>query len=446
MKDKKFLKEVYEIALPASLQTLLQISVLSLTDQLMIGQLGSVSVAAVGLANKFSSSYSLIISAVCSAAGIMVAQYIGSGERQKVTRSFSINMLAALILSLIFCGCAILFPMRIAGLYTPDTATQAEGAAYLYIIAWNYIPVAVIALFSTMFRCMNRAKLALYVSILSTGLNIILDYLLIFGVGSIPAMGTRGAATATVLSQWIACIVSMIMYIVMSHKQGYRVSPDLHVGYSGLKRFASILFPLIMSTFSWLLADNIYSIIYGNMGTQTYAAVTILVPIQLVTISIITGISSSSGILIAKSIGNQQYDEAYVHSKKLLLYGFVLLVATALLILLVQYPYVQIYKVEEHVKVTARHLITIFALTTPFRMMNHILGGNIIRSGGNTKYIMYIDMIGSWCVGVPIAFLSARILHWPIEGVSLIVSLEELFRLIASLLIFRQKKWMYKRS
>lgn len=444
MAEKKFISDVAEIAVPASLQTLLQISVLSLTDQIMIGQLGSVSVAAVGLANKFSSSYSLLVASISSAAGIMVAQYIGSGERQKVTRSFSINMLAAFLLSLIFCACAILFPMQIAGVYTPDIATQAEGAAYLYIIAWNYIPVAIIAILSTMFRCMNHSKLALYISALSTALNIALDYLLIFGIMSLPEMGSRGAALATVLAQWVACVAGIITYIFISHKDEFRVSPDLHIGMEGLKRYFSILLPLIMSTFSWLIADNVYAIIYGNMGTQDYAAVTLLVPIQLVTISMTTGVASSAGILIAKSIGDKNYDEAYAHSKKLLLYGLVILIITAVVMLVIQFPYVQIFKVEDSVKTTARHLISIFAITTPIRMMNMILGGNIIRSGGKTKYIMYIDMIGSWFVGVPLAFLSARILHWPIEGVNLIVSLEELFRLIVSLIVFKKKKWMYQ--
>lgn len=103
--EKKFVSEVAAIAVPASLQTLLQISVLSLTDQVMIGQLGSVSIAAVGIANKFSSSYSLLIAGIASVAGIMVSQYIGSGERQKVTKSFSMNILAALIFfSCCLCG------------------------------------------------------------------------------------------------------------------------------------------------------------------------------------------------------------------------------------------------------------------------------------------------------------------------------------------------------
>ena len=446
MKEKKFISDVAAIAVPASLQTLLQISVLSLTDQVMIGQLGSVSIAAVGLANKFSSNHSLLIASIGSAAGIMVAQYIGSGERQKVSRSFSINMLAAFLLSFIFCACAFLFPSQIAGIYTPDAATQAEGAAYLHIMAWNYIPVAVIAILSTMFRCMNRSKLALYISILSTALNITLDYLLIFGVGVFPRLGSRGAALATVFSQWIACVIGIVLYIVINRKNGFRVSPDLNVGINGLKRYLSILFPLMISTFSWLIADNVYAIIYGNMGTQTYASVTLLVPIQLITVSLTTGVASSAGILIAKKIGDKKFDEAYMESKKLLLYGLILTVAIALFMLLIQFPYVQLFNVEEDVKTVAKHLITIFAITTPFRMLNMILGGNIIRSGGRTKYIMYIDMIGSWLIGVPLAFLSARLLNWPIEAVNLIVSLDEIVRLIITLVVFKRKTWMYPKN
>ena len=76
--------------------------------------------------------------------------------------------------------------------------------------------------------------------------------------------------------------------------------------------------------------------------------------------------------------------------------------------------------------------------------MNMILGGNILRFGGNTKYVMYIDKIGSWCVGVPLAFLTAMVLNLPIEGINFIVTIEELFRLIVSLLIFIRKKWMYQ--
>ena len=101
-------------------------------------------------------------------------------------------------------------------------------------------------------------------------------------------------------------------------------------------------------------------------------------------------------------------------------------------------------KVEDSVKTTARHLITIFALTTPIWMMNMILGGNILRFGGNTKYIMYIDMVGSWCLGVPLAFLTTRVLNLPIEGINFIVIIEDLFRLIVSLVIFIWKKWMYQ--
>ncbi len=198
-----------------------------------------------------------------------------------------------------------------------------------------------------------------------------------------------------------------------------------------------------MGTISWI--DYVYSIIYGNMGTLAYAAITILAPIQLLTVSMTAGLASSSGILIAKSIGDKKYDEAYQYAKKLIFYGLVVLVITGAVMIAIQFPYVKFFKVEDSVKTTARHLITIFALTTPIRMMNMILGGNILCFGGNTKYIMYIDMIGSWCVGVPLAFLTARVLNLPIKDINFIVTIEELFRLIVlSLVIFIRKKWMYQ--
>ena len=124
-------------------------------------------------------------------------------------------------------------------------------------------------------------------------------------------MGSKGAAIATVIAQWISCIISIFMFIFTCQKQGYRASSDLHIESKEVKRFFSILLPIVMCTISWLFADNVYSIIYGNMGTLAYAAITILAPIQLLTVSMAAGLASSSGILIAKSIGDKKYDEAY---------------------------------------------------------------------------------------------------------------------------------------
>ena len=79
-------------------------------------------------------------------------------------------------------------------------------------------------------------------------------------------MGSKGAAIATVIAQWISCIISIFMFIFTCHKQGYRASPDLYIESKEVKRFFSILLPLVMGTISRILADNVYSIIYGNQS------------------------------------------------------------------------------------------------------------------------------------------------------------------------------------
>ena len=104
--------------------------------------------------------------------------------------------------------------------------------------------------------------------------------------------------------------------------------------------------------------------------------------------------------------------------------------------------YVEIYQVEENVKLLTGQILTAYALVAPFKVLNMILEGGIIRSGGRTKYVMFIDMIGTWCFGVPLGLLSAFVLKLSIPYVYFILSLEECIRFGISLVVFRNKKWM----
>ena len=104
--------------------------------------------------------------------------------------------------------------------------------------------------------------------------------------------------------------------------------------------------------------------------------------------------------------------------------------------------YVSFYQVEEVVKGTARILLIVFALYAPVKVLNMILGGGIIRSGGDTRIIMMIDIIGTWLVGIPLCFLAAYGLKLSIVPVYAILSVEEVVRLVISLIIFKRKNWM----
>ena len=414
----------------------------SIVDQIMIGQLGSVSVAAVGLAGKFSSIYSVVISAIGAVAGIMIAQYLGQKNKYQVRRSFYTNLILGAVIAGLFMFFCVLFPERIMGLYTKDPATREEAGKYLAIVAGTFMPLAGATLLSTLFRCIEKARLPLYASIVSALLNTGLNYILIFGKLGFAPMGVQGAAIATLVSQ---CANLVLMILMFPHKNSVlkkTEQEETEITTLNWKQYLSILLPILACDFLWSLGENIYAGIYGHMGTEATAAMTLINPIQGLVIGALCGLSQAAGVIVGKKLGNGDYSDAYKASKKLIFYGAVGSLILSGLVVLTAGFYVQIYRVEEVVKQLTVQILCAYALIAPFKVLNMILGGGIIRSGGRTKYVMVIDIIGTWCFGVPLGFLAAFVLKLSIPYVYFILSLEECVRFAISVGVFRRKKWM----
>ena len=203
-----------------------------------------------------------------------------------------------------------------------------------------------------------------------------------------------------------------------------------------------MLLPILVWEVVWSLGENVYAGIYGHMGTQATAAMTLINPIQGLVIGALCGLSQAASVIIGKKLGSGEYEAAYTAAWKLLLYGAVGSVVLSAVVVLTRALYVEIYRVEEAVKALTRQILLAYALIAPFKVLNMILGGGIIRSGGRTKYVMYIDMIGTWGFGVPLGLVSAFVLKLSIPYVYFILSLEESIRFAISLAVLRRKKWM----
>ena len=128
--------------------------------------------------------------------------------------------------------------------------------------------------------------------------------------------------------------------------------------------------------------------------------------------------------------------------KKLIFYGFAGSAVLSLAVILTRNLYVEIFQVEDTVKALTTQILVAYALVAPFKVQNMIVGGGIIRSGGKTKYVMMIDMIGTWVFGVPLGWLAAFVLKLPIPYVYFILSLEECIRFAISVEVLRKRKWM----
>ena len=164
MKRDSFLRAVLLIAVPVALQSMLQAS-FSIIDQIMIGQLGTVSVAAVGLASKFSSIYNVLVSALATVSGIMIAKYKGNKNQNEVHRSFYLNLVIGFILAIVFMTAGVFFNEGVMSLYTKDVHTLLESAEYLFITSFGFVALGLTTMLSTLFRCIEKASLPLYASI-----------------------------------------------------------------------------------------------------------------------------------------------------------------------------------------------------------------------------------------------------------------------------------------
>lgn len=436
-KQNTFFRAVCALAIPVALQAMLQSS-FSVVDQIMIGQLGSDSVAGVGLAGKFASIFSVMIAAVGAAAGIMLSQYLGQKNRAAVRRSFFTNLFLGVGIAACFTALCLFFPDAVMGLYTKDPATRQEAADYLLLMAGTFLPMAGATLLSTLFRCIQRPQLPLYASIASALLNTGLNYLLIFGKLGITPMGVRGAALATVASQWVNFLLMGLMLLIckpLPRRGGPRASGNW-------KQYLSILLPILVCEVVWSLGENVYAAIYGRMGTEAGAAMTLTNPVQGLLIGALCGLSQAASVLIGKRLGEGNDDAAYRDSKKLILYGAIGAAVLSAVVLLTAPVYVLLYRVEAEVRSLTVQVLSVYALIAPVKVLNMILSGGILRSGGRTKYVMYIDMIGTWCFGVPLGLLAAFVLEWSIPWVYLLLSLEEGIRLGIAVAVFLKKRWM----
>ena len=436
-----FFEAVCALAIPVALQSMLQSS-FSMVDQIMIGQLGEINVAGVGLAGKFSSIYSVVISAIGAVAGIMIAQYLGQKNRSEVRRSFFTNLLLGAGIAGMFMVICTLFPNQIMGAYTRDVQTRQAAAEYLMLISGTFVPMAGATLLSTLFRCLEKPRLPLYASILSALLNTGLNYIMIFGKLGISPMGVRGAAFATVISQ---CANFLLMLLMLS-KNGFLLKSNEGEPTATLRmnwgQYWSMLLPLLVCEVVWSLGENVYATIYGHMSTDASAAMTLTNPIQGLVIGALCGLSQAASVIIGKHLGSGENEEAYWSAKKLMLYGAIGSALLSVIVMIASEAYVGIYQVDNAVKTMTMQILFAYAIVVPFKVLNMILGGGIIRSGGRTKYVMFIDMVGTWCFGVPLGLLSAFVWKLSIPYVYFLLSLEECIRFGISLIVFRRRKWM----
>ena len=439
--DKKFIKRSLAIMIPVALQAMLN-TILNLVDTMMIGQLGQTEIAAVGLANKVFFVFTLLLFGIVSGSSILTAQYWGKKDIKKIRKVLGMSVAISLAGSIIFVLAGIFAPERVMRIFTPSENTIAIGASYLAIVAISYPMTAVTNCYVSLLRGVNKVKAPVIISVISIGVNIILNYTLIFGHFGVSELGVRGAAIATLAARIIECSL-LLGYVYWDKNPAAAKIKEL---FDFNKEFIKIYFktvsPVIANEFMWGLGVTIYSLVYGRMGDEAVAAITITQTIEQLCIVFFQGISAATAVILGNELGADKLDKADKHAKYFIIIQFILTIFMAVVFFFLRLFIVNWFVVTDATAADIKKCLLVFIIYLPFRMFNLVNITGILRSGGDTTASLLLDITGVWCVGIPLAFLGGMILKLPIYYVYAMVTFEEVYKFVLGFIRYRQKKWL----
>ncbi len=443
LRDIAFLKKVLTIALPVAMQGMLN-TVVNLVDNLMIGSLGSTAIASVGLANKVFFVFTLLVFGVASGSGVLAAQYWGNQDVKNIRKVLGIGLIISLTGAILFLTPARLKPELMMRIFTTSQASIQMGAAYLAVVAFSYPCTAISNTYVAMLRAVNHVKAPVVISCVAIMVNIVFNYILIYGKLGAPALGVAGAAIATL----IARVVEMTLIIVVVYVGKTPLACRLRelFGYTRefLRQFFRTAIPVICNEFVWGLGITIYSMAYGRMGDDAVAAITIATTIQDIVVVLFQGLSAATAVILGNEMGAGKLKQAELYAKYIFILQFMLTIFAALVIVTLRWPFISLYQpgISDEVAMSVSRCLLMFALFTPAKMFNFVNIVGVLRSGGDTMMCLFIDTSGVWFIGIPLAFIGGLVLKQPIHIVYGMVMLEEVYKTAIGFWRYRQKKWL----
>lgn len=441
--DKQFIRKTAAIALPVAFQNLLN-TVVNMIDTMMIGTLGEVSIAAVGLANKVFFVFGLLIFGISSGASVLGAQFWGNKDIKNIRRVQGLSLIIGLCGSLIFVISGLFCPELVMRIFTDSQETIRIGAIYLAIVCVSYPLTAVTNIYTALLRATGVVGAPVVISMITIVINAVCNYILIFGKLGFPAMGVAGAAIATLIARIVECVLIVTYVYVKKTALAAKISELFGYSKSFLAEYCRSSLPVVFNEFTWGLGVTMYSLVYGRMldSDSVVASMTIFETFQNLMQVLVMGLAAAAAVVIGNTLGAGDKERAWDEGKKLICLQILISLVFAVFILLTRNYYSTFYSVSETVAAAVTNLMVIYSLYLTSKNVNLMMIVGLFRGGGDTRVGLLLDVGGVWAIGVPMAVLGGLVFKLPIWWVYAMVSIEELMKNVFCFIRFRSKKWI----
>lgn len=446
--DKKFIAGVFAIAFPIMIQNGIS-NFVGLLDNIMIGRIGTEQMSGVSIVNQLMFVFILCLFGVVSGAGILGAQYYGMKNMQGVKDVLRIKLVIASVAFIICTLIFLLFDSQLISLYLHDgseagdlLATLMYGRQYLKTLLWGLPALTVEICYSSTLRESGETKVPMQASIIAVFLNLILNYILIFGKFGAPVMGVVGAAVATNISRYVQ--MGYVVIWAHLHTDKYSYVDGLFKGFkipgSLFVKILILATPLMLNETLWSAGTAAVNTCYSYRGLSVVAAINIQSTIYNIFNIMYIAMGDAIAIIVGQQLGAGEIDEAKDTSKKIIALSVSLAFICGMLMLLVARLYPMVYKTTDEVRSIATAVIRITACFMPIHAFLHAVYF-AIRSGGKTVITFLFDSVYLWVIAFPFAYFLSHFTNMEIRPMFILCQLIDLIKVTVGVFIYRSGVW-----
>lgn len=449
--DRKFYGMLLGIVVPIIIQNGIT-NFVSLLDNLMVGRIGTEEMSGVAIVNQLLFVFNLCIFGGISGAGIFTSQFYGNGDDEGVRNTFRFKLLIALAFTLIGLLIFLAAGEGLISLFLHEGSdsgdigeTLAYGSRYLMWMLLGLLPFAASQVYSGTLRETGETVAPMAAGLTAVFVNLVFNYLLIYGKFGFPKLGVAGAAMATVLSRYVECAVILIWSHTHAHRLTYLsgLYRTLRIPGALTRRIIVKGIPLIVNEVLWALGITVINQCYSTRGLAVVAGVNISSTISNLFNVVFIAMGSSVAIIVGQLLGAGKLEEARDTDRKLIFASVLSCLVFGSLMALAAPLFPRLYNTTQEVRELATFFIVVSAIMMPFNAFMHA-SYFTLRSGGKTGITFLFDAGFVWVVSIPLAMALSRLTSMPVRPLYVCCVTADLVKVVIGFVLVKRGSWIVK--
>lgn len=435
------LRSVGKMVLPIAFQNLLT-NIVSSSDAIMLGVLNQESLAAVSLASQITFIFTCIVGALVTGTTIFASQYWSCRDKDSVENILAVTLQLSAAVGMIFWILCLFFPHLLMSTLTNDEALIPLGCDYLRTLSWSFLVMSFAEVYLGLMKSTGRSAAGAAYAAGSLILNVVLNYIFIYGKLGFEPMGIAGAALSTLISR-IAELTAIIAENRINKDARFRFSKIFSLKLKLRGDYLKITVPTLASVMLWAVSQYLMSAVVGHMGGDTVAANSIANIVKNLALSLMIGILTATSAIIGFQLGRSRFDKAVAYSRKMLTFGLVTGIISGIIVFGLSDVIIFCQNtLSAQAAVYLKFILSVYLVYFPFKSVSGIMSSGIINAGGQAQKCLIADLIFTWGIIVPLLLLGAFVFNWSPYVILVLVCMDEVLKAPYFYVIYKKGSWL----